>query len=236
MQIANKLKKDRSFSKNFIGPSQVTLQLHNITSGPNQGEININKNYTVTEKADGIRKLLYIDDTGKIYLISSNMKFQYSGMKTDDVECFNTLIDGEHILYNKNKKFINLFKAFDIYFIKSADHRSLPLFTRESGQKCRYLELIDFIKKLKLRIKNETNSLVNVLRIEFKQFYLVDESSPSIFKHCNKILSDVEEGLYEYETDGLIFTPSLLPVGQNAKGDQIENKKNMDTLYEMETS
>ena len=225
MQIANKLKKDRSFSKNFIGPSQVTLQLHNITSGPNQGEININKNYTVTEKADGIRKLLYIDDTGKIYLISSNMKFQYSGMKTDDVECFNTLIDGEHILYNKNKKFINLFKAFDIYFIKSADHRSLPLFTRESGQKCRYLELIDFIKKLKLRIKNETNSLVNVLRIEFKQFYLVDESSPSIFKHCNKILSDVEEGLYEYETDGLIFTPSLLPVGQNAKGDQIENKK-----------
>ena len=225
MQIARKLKNDRSYSKNFIGPSQVTLQLHNITTGPNKGEININSNYTVTEKADGIRKLLYIDDTGKIYLINSNMKFQYSGMKTDDIECFNTLIDGEHILYNKNKKFINLFKAFDIYFIKSVDHRSLPLFTREAGKKCRYLELIDFIKKLKIRVKNETASLINVLRIEYKQFYLVDESSPSIFKHCNKILSDVEQGLYEYETDGLIFTPSLLPVGENTKGDKIENKK-----------
>ena len=76
MQIARKLKNDRSYSKNFIGPSQVTLQLHNITTGPNKGEININTNYTVTEKADGIRKLLYIDDTGKIYLINSNMKFQ----------------------------------------------------------------------------------------------------------------------------------------------------------------
>ena len=56
---------------------------------------------------------------------------------------------------------------------------------------------------------------------------LVDESSPSIFKHCNKILSDVEQGLYEYETDGLIFTPSLLPVGQNTKGDKIENKRKL---------
>ena len=92
MQIARKLKNDRSYSKNFIGPSQVTLQLHNITTGPNKGEININSNYTVTEKADGIRKLLYIDDTGKIYLINSNMKFQYSGMKTDDIECFDTLL------------------------------------------------------------------------------------------------------------------------------------------------
>ena len=78
---------------------------------------------------------------------------------------------------------------------------------------------------MKIRVKNETASLINVLRIEYKQFYLVDESSPSIFKHCNKILSDVEQGLYEYETDGLIFTPSLLPVGENTKGDKIENKK-----------
>ena len=28
-------------------------------------------------------------------------------MKTEEKQCFNTLIDGEHIIYNKNKKYIN---------------------------------------------------------------------------------------------------------------------------------
>ena len=57
--------------------------MHNITT-EERGEININNNYTVTEKADGIRKLLYVDDTGKVYLINSNMQIQYSGMKTEE--------------------------------------------------------------------------------------------------------------------------------------------------------
>ena len=34
---------------------------------------NIRNGYTVTEKADGERKLLYIDETGKMYLIDTNM-------------------------------------------------------------------------------------------------------------------------------------------------------------------
>ena len=85
--------------------------------------------------------------------------------------------------------------------------------------------MIDFVKLLKLSIVNETKSLINVLRIEVKTFYLVDKTSPSIFVHCNKILSDINTGLYEYETDGLIFTPALLPVGQNIKDEPIQNKK-----------
>ena len=225
MRVATKLKKDRGFSKNFIGPSQVTLQLHNIITDEDKGEININNDYTVTEKADGMRKLLYIDDAGKVYLINSSMQIQYSGMKTQEKQCFSTLIDGEHILYGKTKQYINLFKAFDIYFINEEDNRSLPLYIKDTGAKSRYLNLINFIKLLKPSIKNETGSQINVLRIEAKTFYLVDKNSPSIFAHCNKILSDVNSGLYEYETDGLIFTPSLIPVGQNVKGDSIENRK-----------
>ena len=85
--------------------------------------------------------------------------------------------------------------------------------------------MIDFVKLLKPSIVNETGSLINVLRIEVKTFYLVDKTSPSIFVHCNKILSDVNTGLYEYETDGLIFTPAFIPVGQNVKDEPIQNKK-----------
>ena len=41
---------------------------------------NINKPYTVTDKADGERKLLFISNVGKIYLIDTNMKIQFTGM------------------------------------------------------------------------------------------------------------------------------------------------------------
>ena len=57
---------------NFIGPSSVTLQIANITHhNTNSNAINIRQNYCVTDKADGERKLLYINKNGKIYLINN---------------------------------------------------------------------------------------------------------------------------------------------------------------------
>ena len=75
------------------------------------------------------------------------MQIQYSGMKTQEKQCFSTLIDGEHILYSKTKKYINLFKAFDIYFINEEDNRSLPLYIKDTGTKSRYLNLINLNTK-----------------------------------------------------------------------------------------
>ena len=60
--------------RDFIGPASVSLELENIR--PYDEEINIvsiTKNYTVTEKADGLRKLLYINNNGNLYLINMNM-------------------------------------------------------------------------------------------------------------------------------------------------------------------
>ena len=74
---------------------------------------NIRNNYTVTDKADGLRKLLFVakeeSRKGKIYLIDTNMNVQFTGAKTENKELFNTLIDGEHIVHNKRGEFINLF-------------------------------------------------------------------------------------------------------------------------------
>ena len=84
---------------------------------------NIRKDYTVTEKADGMRKMLYIHTTGKIYLIDTNMHIQFTGAITHEKALYNSLLDGEHILHNKQKEFINLYAAFDIYFIKGVDVR-----------------------------------------------------------------------------------------------------------------
>ena len=46
--------------KNFVGPSSYTLQMYNIMPTEDTDSPNINNNYTVTDKADGDRKLLYI--------------------------------------------------------------------------------------------------------------------------------------------------------------------------------
>ena len=77
---------------------------------------NINNKYSVTEKADGLRKLLFVSKIGKIYLLDTNMNVQFTGMVTKHRNMYNSIIDGEHVLYNKAGLFINLYLAFDIYY------------------------------------------------------------------------------------------------------------------------
>ena len=112
-------------SSNFVGPSSTTLQLENIR--PINSDVsspNIRENYSVTDKADGERKLLFISSNGKIYFINTNMDIQFTGTLSKNKEIWNTLLDGEHILYDKKKKFINLYTAFDIYYVAGEDVRS----------------------------------------------------------------------------------------------------------------
>lgn len=108
----------------FIGPSSYTLQVLNIAPINEDCSIpNIRNNYTVTDKADGMRKMLYICPTGRIYLVNTNMNFEFTGAVSREEHIYNTLIDGEHILHNKKGEYINLFAAFDIYFINGRDVR-----------------------------------------------------------------------------------------------------------------
>ena len=82
----------------FIGPNSFTLQKQNIIPLTKNNNIpNINNNYSVTDKADGLRKLLYIHSDGLIYLINTNMNIEFTGCKSENNKYFNTIIDGEHI-------------------------------------------------------------------------------------------------------------------------------------------
>ena len=62
-------------SSQFIGPSSLTLQMENIIDNAelNLTMPNIRNNYTVTDKADGERMLLFINSKGKIYMIDKNL-------------------------------------------------------------------------------------------------------------------------------------------------------------------
>ena len=45
-----------------------------------------------------------------------NMNVIFTGAKTTEEKCFNSLLDGELILHNKKHQFINTFAVFDIYY------------------------------------------------------------------------------------------------------------------------
>jgi len=257
-------------SKDFVGPSSYTLQIDNIIEQANSKSPNIRKDYTVTDKADGDRKMLYIDDRGRIYLIDTNMNVQFTGSETKYNVCFNSLLDGEHIKYNKKGKFINLYKSFDIYFLNSKSIMQYPFFQRpvsieeppladatsEEPRKkegARILLLTAFIEKLKpvsiLKENNvkevwqkRTNQKGEVywfelktlkkqkeqpvkkiegcnLRVECKQFLSTTTTEDgNMFDLCSKIMLNDKDGIYEYNTDGLIFTPAYSPVGSVAAG------------------
>lgn len=213
-------------SKDFIGPSSYTLQIENILPLNETSNVgNIRNNYTVTDKADGERKLLFIAKDGKIYLIDTNMNVLFTGVSTAEKTIMNSLLDGEHIKYGKTRNFINLYAAFDVYYINKKSVREFAFVSQniedETANKKYRLPLlntlVELIKPKSVLEKSFESKQSTEFTIKCKTFYMNSESD-TIFKGCSTILSNIKDGLFEYNTDGLIFTPSDTGVGSNTVG------------------
>ena len=226
-------KKRRKFpiASDFAIPQPITLQQKHLL--PDQPH-NICTDYMVTEKADGQRALLYVSKTGKLFMIKSNMKFVFTGAVTKEPKCFHSLLDGEFILYGKNGQILFLFAAFDIYYIGSRNDphvRPLPLYTTTEDTQdnddnnddnnddkpdkppklieYRLTLLRKFVDMLDLQSITENTNKSCIFRVQVKQFL----THSNIFQACSTLISQKDS--YEYETDGLIFTPMNTGVGSN---------------------
>ena len=252
-EILDEIKKNprRVFSSDFIGPSSFTLQLENIVI-PSETHTapNICQNYTVTDKADGERRLLYVSENGNIYLIDTNMNVIYTGTRTTEKTLFYSLLDGEHIKHDRNGQYINLFAAFDLYYVNKKSVREFAFYPpeepvekgeeKEEGKekegkekegepitKYRLPLLHQFVELLKPTSlfealeKGEVTPIVPKhsanFMIKCKKFHATS-SGRTIFEGCSEILSNIQDGTYEYNTDGLIFTPTNLAVGGTKEG------------------
>lgn len=223
-------------NKHFIGPNSITLQLVNIGAiDENSEEPNIRKDFVVTDKADGSRHLMYISNNGKIYLINTNMEVIFTGAKTENDLCFNSILDGELIYQDKNGTFINLYAAFDIYYFQKKDvrHNSFLLLKDEKDpNKSRYYLLKNFIaslvpvsviekvtktKTVKGMFETVKKADLSPIRITAKEFFPIN-TKQTIFDGCEEILRKERENRFEYNTDGLIFTHSFYGVGSNDIG------------------
>jgi hypothetical protein len=209
----------RIYPKNFVGPSSYTLQIKNIAPiNDNTNIPNIRNGYCVTDKADGDRKLLFIADSGKIYLIDTNMNVQFTGTVSKNDKIFNSILDGEHILYNKEGRYINLFAAFDLYYLNKRDVRAMQFITAANDidrTKYRLTLLVTLVRSM--NVQSIISKKVAPLNIKEKDFYL-DTETQTIFDGCRRILMQTKNSDYNYNTDGLIFTPIDLGVGSNQVG------------------
>lgn len=215
----------RVTSKDFVGPSSYTLQIENLTKSKS-AEPKILENYTVTDKADGERRLLYISENGRIYMIDTNMNVIFTGAITNEKTLHDSLLDGEHIKYDKHGKYINLYAGFDIYYVHKKSVREFAFSRSESEvETSENMFRLTLLKKSvqliqpKSILDTKEGETVNHcdFHIKCKEFYNTSENK-SIFDACSSILSDIRENIYEYTTDGLIFTPSNTGVGSHVVG------------------
>ena len=143
----------------------------------------INAQYAVTEKADGERVFIYIDNNKNVYKINpSSVILDKIFISKSMINETNTLIDGELVTVNKKE----IFLGFDILFYKNIDYRNYNLPKR---LKCLNL-IVDSLNKYKTGVK-----------FTIKRFYM-----ENIFKNSSYIWSNKEK-LFPYNLDGLIFTP-----------------------------
>ena len=82
-------------------------------------------NYTVTDKADGLRHFLMVFN-GQVYLISDNLEVKKIRSSDKKFSAYNnTILDGENIFVPLYGKYV--FLSFDILFYKETDVRQLEM-------------------------------------------------------------------------------------------------------------
>ena len=209
----------------FIGPQPITLNHENLLLS---NDINILKGYAVTEKADGIRCLLFItENTG--YLITSKMEIIPTGLKFPKIDG-EWLLDGEYITKNKNGYDLdkNLYMIFDIYNNGNPkDTKPIHMYKwidEDDKKPSRLNELIKFKELIQEQIQSDIDYIkIGIKEYEYGSINITDEDSDKHYKDINEIFNKCKLILdktdsFEYYIDGLILMPTYLGV----KGSKLE--------------
>ena len=194
------VKKDMTIPHYFnevplLTPKPITLEKSNLNNPDDYGAVSILRNYVVTEKADGERVLIYINNVGRVFIIRSSLKVEETGIIAKK-DAYNSLIDGEYIDCHKRKdgSSKNLIATFDIYYQNEEQLTSLPLIG-DNSRNSRMIKLRDFM---------------DVSKCNVEYVVKVHRYSDKILNDCKEILDNPQN--FPYDIDGLIFTPAKLAV------------------------
>ena len=202
----------------FIGPKVVSLEMDDIRENNQQSIIS---GYSVTDKADGIGKLLYIAGDneidnrlkGNIYLIDNNLRVYATNLTISDDTLNNTILNGEYLNHDISKNRIHKYMIYDTYIVNDNDVKNLPLIS-ENNDDTRIAHANNIVLKLQEAELIDENVFSPKLEINVKHFEIATNLS-NIFDKSNIIWNNYTSKLSDYKYDGLIYTPINEPVGYN---------------------
>lgn len=204
--------------KLFIGPNVVTLERHNLAETELTGAPSILSDYTVTDKADGERVLVFINQNGKVYMINNRMNVMATGLTCKGHK--NTIIDAELVVTTKG---IYKLLCFDLYYHNKTCCADKPLMiTNKDDKESRY----DLLKKVLNKDGDNWNN-PDFIQITNKLILYYD-GKDKLGNSCDIILTQPN---IDYETDGLIFTPAKLPVGASQSSQKIFFGKTWEYVF-----
>ena len=195
----------------FRGAATMTLELQNMLSLIEPGTPNVREGYNVTDKADGLRTMGYVNDKGHLYMIDNSLNIYETGLVNE--ACATSLVDGEWITKNSADESIHMFCMFDIYIAAGAkDVHKLPFFDGKPGAAYRYNEM-----KLWEKAWNTPENVKEVIKgltaktrlsVSIKKFRFGKSGDTSIFVAASEML----DAPHIYTTDGLICTKNDMPL------------------------
>lgn len=214
---------DLTKTNRFRGAATLTLELANMILLAEPGSHNIRQGYNVTDKADGLRTMGFVNDDGHLYLIDQSLNVYETGQQVK--ACAKSLVDGEWITKNSAHESINQYLIFDIYYAPGAkDVHKLPFYSAATGAATgaaatmRYNEMraweklwntapgpLEVIKGLTPKTK---------LLVSMKRFRFGTAGDLSIFQASAQTL-DIPR---IYETDGLIFMKNESSIPDEPQG------------------
>ena len=168
------------------------IQLPLTNYGNKDYPANIRMDYAVTDKADGLRKLLFIANNGKCYLKSRDRKnddkfsIKYTGTIIKDYAY--SIFDGELIETTMEGKYVQNFYIFDAYIVKGENLIDKPFGESKdkSGRYYQVNEFESFVGKSNNVLQDDTIPSIMRLKI-FKKVYYYGDSLSKLNKKIEKI-------------------------------------------------
>jgi predicted NAD-dependent protein-ADP-ribosyltransferase YbiA (DUF1768 family) len=194
----------------FRGVAPITMEKENFMKKQEEGVANIRTGYNVTDKADGLRMMGFVDDEGELFMIDMSLNIYRTGLSR--LACARSLVDGEYITRDKDGKAMSQFALFDMYVAPGKIDVSQKPFIGEDGREA---AMRDWTTKWgegsgPTIIPGAGVTEKNKIAVVLKTFIVADPGDTQIFQACASVLSSAKP----YHTDGLIITPNTVPIPQ----------------------
>jgi hypothetical protein len=201
-------------SDRFRGVQPKPMEKKNMLKEREEKVPNIRDGYNVTDKADGLRMMGFVDAEGELFLIDMSLNIYRTGLRRD--ACRLSLVDGEFISQDKEGKSMLQYLIFDIYIGPEKTDVTQKPFKVSEGED-RFTHMQDWIERWR---KGDGPTIIpgagvtakNRILVGVKEFRFAEPGDTQIFSACGNMLAYART--QPYNTDGLILTPNALPIPQ----------------------